>query len=73
MRIIAGRWRGRSLLSPQDRAIRPTGERAREALFGVLEHGRPPVRGARFLDLFCGQPRARSAWRRPRAAPPRSC
>jgi 16S rRNA (guanine966-N2)-methyltransferase len=54
MRIIAGSWRGRPLLSPQDRAIRPTGERAREALFGILEHGLPPVRGARFLDLFCG-------------------
>ena len=29
-------------------------ERAREALFGILEHGAPPLRGARFLDLFCG-------------------
>ena len=54
MRIIAGSWRGRTLLTPPDRTIRPTGERAREALFGILEHGRPPVRGARFLDLFCG-------------------
>jgi 16S rRNA (guanine966-N2)-methyltransferase len=54
MRIIAGSWRGRGLLTPKDRAIRPTGDRAREALFGILEHGEPPVRGARFLDLFCG-------------------
>jgi 16S rRNA (guanine966-N2)-methyltransferase len=54
MRIIAGRFRGRRLLVPPGRAIRPTGERAREALFDVLEHGAPPVRGARFLDLFCG-------------------
>lgn len=54
MRIIAGSWRGRPLLPPTDRAIRPTGDRAREALFGILEHGQPPVRGARFLDLFCG-------------------
>ena len=54
MRIIAGSWRGRALLTPKDRAIRPTGDRAREALFGMLEHGQPPVRGARFLDLFCG-------------------
>jgi 16S rRNA (guanine966-N2)-methyltransferase len=54
MRIIAGSWRGRALLTPKDRAIRPTGDRAREALFGILEHGEPPVRGARFLDLFCG-------------------
>lgn len=54
MRIIAGRWRGRTLLTPSDRAIRPTSDRAREALFAILEHGRPPLRGARFLDLFCG-------------------
>jgi len=54
MRIIAGSWRGRALLTPEDRAIRPTGDRAREALFGILEHGEPPVRDARFLDLFCG-------------------
>ena len=54
MRIIAGTWRGRKLLAPEDQAIRPTSDRAREALFGILEHGRPPLRGARFLDLFCG-------------------
>jgi 16S rRNA (guanine966-N2)-methyltransferase len=54
MRIIAGRWRGRTLLTPSGRAIRPTGDRAREALFAILEHGQPPLRGARFLDLFCG-------------------
>ena len=54
MRIIAGNFRGRRLLAPRGQSIRPTGERAREALFGILEHGDPPVRGARFLDLFCG-------------------
>lgn len=54
MRIIAGNFRGRRLLAPRGQSIRPTGERAREALFDILEHGTPPVRGARFLDLFCG-------------------
>jgi 16S rRNA (guanine966-N2)-methyltransferase len=54
MRIIAGSWRGRALLTPRNQGIRPTSDRAREALFGILEHGQPPVRGARFLDLFCG-------------------
>lgn len=54
MRIIAGTWRGRPLLTPKDRAIRPTSDRAREALFGILEHGAPPLCGARFLDLFSG-------------------
>lgn len=54
MRIIAGRFRGRALLSPKDARIRPTSDRAREALFGILEHGEPPLRGASVLDLFCG-------------------
>ncbi|HEX5080217.1 MAG TPA: 16S rRNA (guanine(966)-N(2))-methyltransferase RsmD [Geminicoccaceae bacterium] len=54
MRIIAGAFRGRRLQSPAWAAIRPTGDRAREALFDILEHGEPRLRGARFLDLFCG-------------------
>ncbi len=54
MRIIAGTWRGRRLLAPAGDAIRPTADRAREALFSILEHGDPPVLGSRFLDLFCG-------------------
>jgi 16S rRNA (guanine966-N2)-methyltransferase len=54
MRIIAGQWRGRPLQAPKGTAIRPTSDRAREALFDILEHGEPTVRGARFLDLFCG-------------------
>ena len=35
MRIIAGAFRGRRLESPQGAAIRPTGDRAREALFEI--------------------------------------
>jgi 16S rRNA (guanine966-N2)-methyltransferase len=54
MRIIAGQWRGRALQAPKGAAIRPTSDRAREALFDILEHGEPGVQGARFLDLFCG-------------------
>jgi 16S rRNA (guanine966-N2)-methyltransferase len=54
MRIIAGQFRGRKLLSPSGAAIRPTSDRAREALFGILEHGEPRLRGGHFLDLFCG-------------------
>jgi 16S rRNA (guanine966-N2)-methyltransferase len=54
MRIIAGQWRGRPLQAPKGNAIRPTSDRAREALFDILEHGAPGLRGARFLDLFCG-------------------
>lgn len=54
LRIIAGRHRGRRLETPIGLATRPTSERAREALFAILEHGEPGLRGARFLDLFSG-------------------
>jgi 16S rRNA (guanine966-N2)-methyltransferase len=54
MRIIAGKLKGRRLLAPKGQTIRPTGDRAREALFDILEHARPPLREASFLDLFCG-------------------
>jgi 16S rRNA (guanine966-N2)-methyltransferase len=54
MRIIAGKFRGCRLLGPDGRDVRPTSDRAREALFNILEHGEPPVQGARFLDLCCG-------------------
>ena len=54
LRIIGGRHRGRRLVAPSGLAVRPTGERAREALFSILEHGSPPLRGSRFLDLFAG-------------------
>ncbi len=53
MRIIGGSAKGRRLLSPQDktRAIRPTSDRAREALFNIIG---PRVIGARLLDLCAG-------------------
>jgi 16S rRNA (guanine966-N2)-methyltransferase len=60
MRIVGGRHRGRQLETPADLPIRPTSDRAREALFNILEHGKlaagglSPVRGARVLDAFCG-------------------
>lgn len=54
MRIVAGRHRGRKLLAPEGDAVRPTHDRAREALFSILEHGEPPLVGSRFLDLFAG-------------------
>lgn len=54
MRIIAGRHRGRRLTAPAGLEVRPTAERAREALMSILEHGTPPLRDARVLDLFAG-------------------
>ena len=55
MRIIGGRWRGRTLVAPKTMAVRPTSDRLRETLFNVLIHAyEDPVRGARVLDLFAG-------------------
>lgn len=52
MRLIAGRLKGRRLLGPEagDTALRPTSDRAREALFSILE----PRRRGSFVDLFAG-------------------
>ena len=54
VRIVAGRHRGRRLVAPPGLDTRPTSDRAREALLNMLEHGVPPLRGSRFLDLFAG-------------------
>ncbi len=56
MRIVAGRFKRRSIEAPAGKAVRPTSERARQALFNTLEHGEWGVRlaGARVLDAFAG-------------------
>ncbi|MFZ0971757.1 MAG: RsmD family RNA methyltransferase, partial [Solirubrobacteraceae bacterium] len=36
MRVVAGRFGGRSLVAPRGRATRPTSDRVREALFSIL-------------------------------------
>ena len=56
MRIVAGQYKGKPIAAPEGRSTRPTSDRAREAVFNILEHApwAPPVRGARVLDLFAG-------------------
>ena len=51
LRVIAGVARRTVLLAPAGDSTRPTADRAKEGLFNVLS---PRIRGARFLDLFCG-------------------
>ncbi len=51
MRVIAGQWRGRVLLSPRGDRVRPTTDRVKEAMFSILG---PQVRDATVLDLCCG-------------------
>ena len=60
MRIVGGSLKGRCLAAPPGGAIRPTSDRAREALFNRLAHGAfsrdgtSIVAGALVLDAFCG-------------------
>lgn len=51
MRITGGTARGRSVCSPEGRAVRPTGAKVRQALFNILG---PRIQGARFLDICAG-------------------
>jgi 16S rRNA (guanine966-N2)-methyltransferase len=57
VRIIAGRWRGRTLAAPAGADTRPTADRARQALFDMLMHSpwaEGAVRDAQVLDVFAG-------------------
>jgi 16S rRNA (guanine966-N2)-methyltransferase len=55
VRIVAGEFRGRTLLTPSGDRIRPTADRVRQTVFDVLAHSYgDPVTGARVLDLFAG-------------------
>jgi len=50
MRVVAGRFGGRSLVAPPGRGTRPTSDRVREALFSILVS----VEGLRAMDLYAG-------------------
>lgn len=50
MRVVAGRFKGRTLHAPQGTSVRPTSDKVRGAIFNVLGD----VEGLRVLDLFAG-------------------
>lgn len=61
MRIIAGKFRGKNLAkSDYLKELRPTTDKAREALFNILSHGKKiketgfELVGANVLDVCCG-------------------
>ncbi len=67
MRVVAGRLKGRRLVAPPARAgardtpdgadIRPTSDKARQAVFNIIAHGSlfdRPLEGAVVVDLFAG-------------------
>lgn len=56
MRIVSGEFRGKALAAPKGDTTRPTSDRARQAIFNILEHAAwsPGVRDRRVIDLFAG-------------------
>jgi 16S rRNA (guanine966-N2)-methyltransferase len=56
LRIVSGEFRGRPIETPPGEATRPTSDRARQAVFNILEHApwSPGLRDARVIDLFSG-------------------
>lgn len=55
MRIVGGKFRGRTLKTPATQQIRPTTDRTREALFNILAHTHADaLDNTRVLDLFAG-------------------
>jgi 16S rRNA (guanine966-N2)-methyltransferase len=51
MRIIAGEFRGRKLLSPETDTTRPITDRVKQSLFDILS---PQIEGANVFDCFAG-------------------
>ena len=61
MRIVGGEHKGKRLVLPEDKRIRPTADRTREALFNILSHSSdfrtengPMPLGVKVLDVFAG-------------------
>ena len=56
MRIVSGEFRGKTLAAPSGERTRPTSDRARQAVFNILEHAAwsPGLRDVRVIDLFAG-------------------
>jgi 16S rRNA (guanine966-N2)-methyltransferase len=58
VRITGGTLRGRTLAAPADARVRPTSDKARQAVFNILQHNDFSIgftlEGARVADLFAG-------------------
>lgn len=56
MRVVGGDFKGRRLIAPEGRDVRPTSDRVRESVFNILDHAdfAPDIRGASVIDVFAG-------------------
>ncbi len=58
MRVTSGKFGGRTLVAPDDRRVRPTSDKVRQAIFNILEHREFAngfaLQDAAVIDLFAG-------------------
>jgi len=54
MRVISGTAKGRSLVPPLDRRVRPTSDRIKEALFSIIGSLCGDITGFSVLDIYAG-------------------
>ena len=60
LKIIAGKYRGKNIEIKKNAKIRPTGAKARGAIFNILTHGQfgidgeSPLIDQTVVDIFCG-------------------
>ena len=56
MRIVGGQLKGRTLMSPKGRGLRPTADQVRESIFNILTHGIDgcTLKDTAVIDVFCG-------------------
>ncbi|MFM7083737.1 MAG: 16S rRNA (guanine(966)-N(2))-methyltransferase RsmD [Hyphomicrobium sp.] len=56
MRIVGGRYRGRTISGPEHEGLRPTSDKVRESIFNILIHRilEKPFDTFRVIDLFSG-------------------
>lgn len=54
MRVDSGSHRGTRLAVPEGKDVRPTSDRARQAIFNILVHSYDAVAEAKVLDVFAG-------------------
>ncbi|MEQ1499583.1 MAG: 16S rRNA (guanine(966)-N(2))-methyltransferase RsmD [Novosphingobium sp.] len=54
LRIIAGQWRARKIVTPAGETTRPTADRTRETLFSMLASRLGSFEGLAIADLFAG-------------------
>lgn len=54
MRVIGGMWKGQILAMPSAKLTRPTSNRARQAIFNVIEHNFASFEDSLIADLCAG-------------------